>query len=485
MLDRRESDLVLAAQDGNKSAFGKLVERYQNLVTSIALSRTGDLQRSEDIAQQAFLVAWQKRAELRDPSRFGGWLRSIARNVTLNSNRKSARLDRSAQSLEAQTEPRSLDMPDDDMTKREQQELLWASLKHIPEDYREPLILFYREDQSVQQVADQLGLSVDAVKQRLVRGRAMLKSEVEQFVEDLLGSTKPSPSFASAVLATLPAAGAAAGSAAAKTGIMLGVKSMLGKMGFLVSGPFLGAMGGVLGGAVGVGAAWYGTKSAEKHATSEEEKKLLWWFFRAVLVMTFSITALSLATAFLTAEGLFRLFSVIGVTVGYIIALVSMIIYFINRQRELHEEYGKPAYATEMEFGSPAPLGSYRLALVGTTVGCWTWLFVLAAVKQSWIVLAIGAPLMLGHLSWLLINADSPATGPDQVRFQARSVLHNSLLAGLLIAVAGMFTDLQYGRFSSWMLALFVIGICWVVAASLWYAADKIEKKMEEKGLVS
>ncbi len=109
MLDRRESDLVRAAQDGNKSAFGKLVERYQNLVTSIALSRTGDLQRSEDIAQQAFLVAWQKRAELRDPSRFGGWLRSIARNVTLNSNRKSNRLDRSAQSLDDQTEPRSLD----------------------------------------------------------------------------------------------------------------------------------------------------------------------------------------------------------------------------------------------------------------------------------------------------------------------------------------------------------------------------------------
>ena len=485
MLDRRESDLVRAAQDGNQSAFGKLVERYQNLVTSIALSRTGDLQRSEDIAQQAFLVAWQKRSELRDPSRFGGWLRSIARNVTLNSNRKSSRLDRSAQTLELQTEPRSMELPGDDMNKREQQELLWASLKHIPEDYREPLILFYREDQSVQQVADQLGLSVDAVKQRLVRGRAMLKSEVEQFVEDLLGSTKPSPSFASAVLATLPAAGAAAGSAAAKTGIMLGAKSMLGKMGFFVSGPFLGALGGVLGGAIGVGAAWYGTKTAEKHATSEEEKKLLWWFFKAVLVMTFAITLLSLAAAFATVGGPVRLMLVIGLTVVYSIALTWMIIFFINRQKKLHEKYGKPAYATDMEYGSPAPLGSYRFALVGTTIGCWAWLFVLAGIKQSWIVMAMGIPLVLGHLSWLLINADRPLTGPDQVRFQAKAILHNSLLAGLVVAIAGLFNNLNYGVFSSWMLALFVVVVCWIVAACLWYTADRIEKKMEEKKLLS
>jgi hypothetical protein len=201
--------------------------------------------------------------------------------------------------------------------------------------------------------------------------------------------------------------------------------------------------------------------------------------------MTFSITALSLATAFLTVEGPVRLFSVIGLTVGYTTALTWMIVCFINRQKKLHDQYGKPAYATDMEYGSPAPLASYRLALVGTTAGCWTWLFVLAAVRQSWIVLAIGAPLMLGHLSWLLINAGSPVTGPDQVRFQAKSVLHNSLLAGLLIAVAGMFTNLHYGRFSSWILALFVVGTCWIVAAWLWYMADRIEKKMAEKKLLS
>ena len=93
---------------------------------------------------------------------------------------------------------------------------------------------------------------------------------------------------------------------------------------------------------------------------------------------------------------------------------------------------------------------------------------------------------MLGHLSWLIINAGSPVTAPDQVRFQAKSILHNSLLAGLLVAVAGLFdANLTFGPFSSWAVALCVVGICWIVAASLWYTAGKIEKKNEEKKLLS
>ena len=481
-MDRRESDLVRDAQDGSKLAFGQLVERYQNLVTSIAFSRTGDLQRSEDIAQQAFLVAWQNCSQLRDPTRFGGWLRSIAHNVTLNSNRKSKRPDRSAQALEALHEPRSLDMPGDDMTKREQQDLLWASLKNIPEDYREPLILFYREDQSVQQVAEQLGLSVDAVKQRLLRGRKMLKGEVEQFVEDLLGSTKPSHSFVSAVLATLPTAGATAGSAAAKTGIAWGAKSIFAKMGFLVSGPILGAMGGILGGAVGVGAAWYGTKTAEKHATSKEEKLLLWWFFRLVLACTLAITALLIAAAFATVEGPFRLMCVIGLTVGYTIVLMWLVFYFIRRQKQLHDKFGKPAYATDIDSSAPAPLAHFRTSLLGTTAGCWTWVIVLIAANQAWVLLAIGVPVMLSHLAWLMVNAEAPLTLPDQLRFQAKSILNNSLLAGLLVAAAGWLkADLEFGPFSNWMLALVVVGLCWIAAACIWYAAGKIEKKIDLK----
>ena len=87
MGDSSLRDIVKAFQAGSCEAFAELVGRYQNLATSIAFANSGDLQRSEDIAQQAFLVAWQKQSELADPDRFAGWIRGIVTNVARNERR--------------------------------------------------------------------------------------------------------------------------------------------------------------------------------------------------------------------------------------------------------------------------------------------------------------------------------------------------------------------------------------------------------------
>ena len=69
---------------------------------------------------------------------------------------------------------------------QEEEAILWRSLERIPETYREPLILFYREHESVERVAQVLELSEEAVRQRLSRGRKMLHEEVAAFVEGAL-----------------------------------------------------------------------------------------------------------------------------------------------------------------------------------------------------------------------------------------------------------------------------------------------------------
>jgi len=68
---------------------------------------------------------------------------------------------------------------------------LLRSLERVPELYREALILFYREHQSIENVARELDLTEDAVKQRLSRGRRLLQEEVLSFVETALERTKP------------------------------------------------------------------------------------------------------------------------------------------------------------------------------------------------------------------------------------------------------------------------------------------------------
>jgi hypothetical protein len=96
----------------------------------------------------------------------------------------------------------------------EEAAILWRSLERIPEVYREPLVLFYRENQSIETVAANLDLSEDAVKQRLSRGRKLLQEEVLAFVEGALKKTSPGKTFTLGVLAALSLTGTTAKAAA-------------------------------------------------------------------------------------------------------------------------------------------------------------------------------------------------------------------------------------------------------------------------------
>ena len=107
--------------------------------------------------------------------------------------------------------------------REEQQALLWQTLESVPETYRETLVLYYREERSVEHVAYQLDLSEDAVKQRLSRGRKLLQEKMMTFVEGALGRSAPGHAFTAGVMATLvtmapPVKAAAIGAGAAKVG---------------------------------------------------------------------------------------------------------------------------------------------------------------------------------------------------------------------------------------------------------------------------
>src|ERR1043166_2178867 len=71
-------------------------------------------------------------------------------------------------------------------TSKEEEAILWRAVEGIPEIYREPLVLFYREHQSVEAVAKNLELTEDAVKQRLSRARKLLHERILGFVEGAL-----------------------------------------------------------------------------------------------------------------------------------------------------------------------------------------------------------------------------------------------------------------------------------------------------------
>jgi RNA polymerase sigma factor (sigma-70 family) len=227
-----DAALVAECLDGSREAFRRIVGRYQTLICSLAYSATGNVSQSEDMAQETFMAAWKDLRLLREPDKLRAWLCGIVRSRIQKSMRREGRepVYNATTLEEAHDAPAREALPSEQTISREEEVILWRSLEKIPELYREPLVLFYREDRSIEQVAEALELSQDAVKQRLSRGRKLLQEEVQAFVEGALRRTAPGQAFSGAVLAALPvAAGPAAtaglgvgvkGTAAAKSGLL-------------------------------------------------------------------------------------------------------------------------------------------------------------------------------------------------------------------------------------------------------------------------
>jgi RNA polymerase sigma factor (sigma-70 family) len=196
--------LVELHLDGDREAFRQIVERHQAMVCALGLSACGDVSRSEDIAQEVFVTAWKQLPGLREPEKLRGWLAGIARNLINNSFRRAARTPT------ARAESLSVDTPEETAGPREraisadESALMWGALEGIPATYREPMILFYREQHSVAAVAGALEISEEAVRQRLARGRALLSERMATLVEETLERSAPTAAFAGMVMLSLP-----------------------------------------------------------------------------------------------------------------------------------------------------------------------------------------------------------------------------------------------------------------------------------------
>jgi len=207
MFGRSESDtkLLKASLAGNAQAFGTVIDKYASLVCAITYSATGDVAQSEELAQEAFLRAWKSLGQLKDLNKFRPWLCRIARSTVQNWFRSQKRdvMDRAAPLDAAAGRASDGSGPVEAAMNREQRAVVSQALAQIPENLREPLVLFYREQQSTRQVAKQLGLSENAARQRISRARVMLRTQVASIIETTIAQTKPGKAFKTAVIAAL------------------------------------------------------------------------------------------------------------------------------------------------------------------------------------------------------------------------------------------------------------------------------------------
>jgi RNA polymerase sigma factor (sigma-70 family) len=281
-----DSDIVLVTRSaqGSRPAFAQIVERYQALVCSVAYSATGSISRSEDVAQETFIAAWRGIGALREPERLRAWLCGIARNLAQNTVRAHA-TEPANEALpieHAEGLPAEDELPVGQAIRDEEQAILWRAIGRIPETYREPLVMFYREQKSVAHVAAALELSEDAVKQRLTRGRRLLQDEVAAFVEGALARSGPGKAFTLAVIAALPGYGVSTTAAAAVLAAKSGAKSA-GWAAFAL---------GLVGPLIGVAGSWLGIRMGLDAAETDRER---------AMVRRFAFTLIASSVAFSVA----------------------------------------------------------------------------------------------------------------------------------------------------------------------------------------
>jgi zinc protease len=283
---------------GNVSAFEVLVRRHQSLVCAVAFSACGNVALSEDVAQETFWSAWRQRGSLERPDRLTAWLCGIARNLAKNARRKAARPAESALPLDTQSEL-STGEPDpaQEAVSHEEESLLWQALERIPAVYREPLILFYRENQSAAEVAGALRLTEDAVKKRLSRGRGMLRQQVADLVEGGLRRSRPGRKFTVSVIAGLAAQSAGAKSAVAATAGAGALKAAAG------AAAASGTLAGVIGSCAGLLGGWLGAWIPAQAAPTRRQRDVILHAGRRILLVSIVFLAVLCGLIYAFAGG--------------------------------------------------------------------------------------------------------------------------------------------------------------------------------------
>lgn len=170
-----DRDLALRAQRGDAEAFGELVRRYQTSVFNVCYRLVGERREAEDLAQGAFIRAYE-RLDTFDPERpFGPWMRRVAANVCLNrlsaQNPPEALIDEERDEAEA-------GKPETIREQTERAESVRAAISSLPPQYRAVIELRHFEDLSYDEIAAALRLSLSDVKSHLFRARKILAEKL-------------------------------------------------------------------------------------------------------------------------------------------------------------------------------------------------------------------------------------------------------------------------------------------------------------------
>ncbi len=170
-----DRDLILRARRGESDAYGALVTRYQANIFNVCYRILHDRAEAEDMAQEAFMRAYDRLHTFDLERDFAPWIRRVAANVCLNhlSSQKPTG------ELEEERDADSSQGPDEQVEVKERSEQIRAALASLPPHYRLVVELRHYQEMSYDEIAAELNLPLSDVKSHLFRARKILAEKLK------------------------------------------------------------------------------------------------------------------------------------------------------------------------------------------------------------------------------------------------------------------------------------------------------------------
>jgi RNA polymerase sigma-70 factor (ECF subfamily) len=174
-----DGKIVAEVLEGNRNAFGILVRKYQKQVFTLMHRFTNSPSEAADLTQEAFLRAYNRLETFQPGKKFFVWLYTLSLNLARDYGRKNKQY---AENLTENIVDVFRETPDQERRLIQKGEImaLLEALYRLPEDFREALILRYREDLPMKDIARILNLSVSGAKMRIHRGLIQLRELVAE-----------------------------------------------------------------------------------------------------------------------------------------------------------------------------------------------------------------------------------------------------------------------------------------------------------------
>jgi len=169
-----DEQLVEKIRSENSELYAEIVRRYQQALYRYLRYLTNQPAEAEDLVQDVFIKAYRNLFGFDTRRKFSSWVYRIAHNVGVNYLKKSARRkDVSLKYLDIAT-PAPDDCSEDQLTRQETKRKIQKSLKELKPKYRDPLVLYYFEDKSYQEISDILRVPMGTVGTLISRGKGIL-----------------------------------------------------------------------------------------------------------------------------------------------------------------------------------------------------------------------------------------------------------------------------------------------------------------------